>query len=392
MPGAFERMAGSRVTARVGIDARLLTYRRGIGNSVYNLLAALARLPTDTLFLLYVDDLAAADLVPRDSRFSIRMLAPRFYPVWEQISLPLAAASDGLKVLHSPANTAPISVAESVKLLVTVHDVMYLMPRSLVPASSGWYQRLGRAYRSWIVPQVVKRAHAVVAVSERCRRDIEEYVGLPADRITVVHEAANSACRVLDDPEREDEVRLRYGLSRPFILALGASDPRKNTGRILEAFALVRRAGFREMQLAIVGAPAGGHAQLRDQARALGVLDDVSVRGFVPEHDLVALYNAAEVFVYPSLYEGFGLPVLEAMACGTPVVSSAAGSIPEIAGDAVSWIDPYSAESISRGIRGVLEAPGLASRLRAIGLAQANRFSWEQTAKKMLDLYEQASA
>lgn len=373
---------------RIGIDARLVTYRRGIGNLVYNLLSALVSLSSPHTFFIYVDDRRARDLVLNHPRFVVRVHSPKLYPLWEQVSLPLVAARDQLDILHCPANTAPLALTKRVKLVLTIHDVMYLIPTSVLPESPLLRNRLSRYYRRLVVPLVARRAATIVTVSHYSRRDIVKYLNVDESKVRVVGEAPNNACRIINNPDRLAAVRARYGLSLPFILALGAMDPRKNTARIMEAYAHFRKRGTGGYQLALVGLPSVSQNHFRQLSQTLGIADEVVLTGFVPEEDLVALYNAAEVLLYPSLYEGFGLPVLEAMACGTPVITSPNGSLPEVAGDAALMVNPLSVEEIANGLLCLAGAPALRQNLIAKGHAQTQKFSWRQAAMQTLDVYQ----
>jgi len=372
---------------RIGIDARLIAYRRGMGNFVYNLLTELAKLPGDEQYVLYVDKKQTEEFAPHYPRFTVRKLAPEAYPLWEQISLPLAVARDNLDILHCPVNTAPLWIPRNCKLVLTIHDVMYLLPAEQLPPSPSFYQRLGRIYRLFLVPRIAQRAEVVVTVSYCSRQDIIKYITLPENRIYVVQGASGRVYRPVENTVALESVRKKYTLDHPFILALAGVDPRKNTSRLIEAFAKILIETNRPYQLAMIGLPSSARHRFFQEARNLGIDNQIVFSGFVPEDDLVALYNLAEVFVYPSLYEGFGLPILEAMACGTPVVTSPRGSIPEVAGDAVIFVDPLSAKAISHGIKKVLTDHELARRLREKGFERVKSFSWRNAAIKMLQIY-----
>lgn len=373
---------------RVAVDARLLTYRRGIGNFVYNLLVGLAELPCGHSFVLYVDDPEAVEFAPADPRFTVKVLGPKAYPVWEQISLALAVGRDQVDVLHCPANTAPLVLTRRVRLVLTIHDVMYLLPKSVLPESPSLYQRLGRLYLRLVVPRVARRAATIVTDSHYSRQDIVKYLSLDENDVRVIWGAPNRACRIITDPVALAAVRAKYRLAQPFILALAAVDPRKNTPRIIEAYARFQQQVEGCYQLALVGLSPSGQAQFRRLAQTLGVVGGVVFAGFVPEEDLVALYNAAEMLAYPSLYEGFGLPVLEAMVCGTPVITSPSGSLPEVAGDAALMVNPLSVEEIANGLLRLAGAPALRQNLIAKGHAQTQKFSWRQAAMQTLDVYQ----
>ena len=372
---------------RIGIDARLLTYRRGIGNFVYNLLTELAKLPGDEQYVLYVDDLRATEFAPQDSRFLVKRLGPRFYPLWEQVSLPLTVARDRLDVLHCPANTVPLFLPRDVKLALTIHDVMYALPKSILPQSPSLYQRLGRLYYHLFALQAVKRATWVMADSEHSCRDIARVLHTPVDRIRVVYAAGNTMCRRFEDRSQIEEVKQCYSIKGRFILALGALDPRKNTLGVLRAFACFREISALPMQLLIAGLAQDAKKRFSTMVVEMGLQEQVILLGFVSEQELVTLYNGADAFVYPTLYEGFGMPVLEAMACGTPVVTSSVGSIPEVAGNAALFVDPHQPEEIARAILRLISDVVLRERMIERGLTQVQRFSWANTAQQVLDTY-----
>lgn len=376
---------------RIGIDARLVTYRRGMGNVVYHLVHALAQLDGDHHYMLYIDDPLAIGHLPAHPRFTPRLLRPALYPLWEQVALPLAARGDRVEVLHCPANTGPMWLSPTVALVLTVHDVMYLLPANQLPTSPSLYQRLGRLYRRLVVPRVARRA-AVLTDSEHSRQDILRLIGLPADAVTVAPLAPGTIYGRASSPADLAAARAAYNLEGPFILTLGAIDPRKNTARALEAFAMLRASRADAPLLAVVGLPPAGQAPFAQLAARLGVADAVRFAGFVPEEHLVALYSAAELLLYPSLYEGFGLPVVEAMACDTPVVTSPVGSIPEVAGDAALLVDPGDPGSIAAALQRLLSSPELRRDLVARGRARLGHLSWERAARVTLAAYEQAGA
>ena len=299
---------------------------------------------------------------------------------------------DRVDLLHCPANTAPLVLAKRVKLVLTIHDVMYMFLASVLGESPSLYQRLGRFYRRLVVPLAARQATAIVTDSYNSRQDVMKYLGVEKDKLQVVREAPNSACRLTPEPTTLTAVRAKYALQRPFILALAAVDPRKNTARIAEAYALFRKQVTRCYQLALVGLTPAGQRHFQHLAQTLGLADEVITAGFVPDEDLVSLYNAAEALLYPSLYEGFGLPVLEAMACGTPVISSKSSSIPEIAGDAALLINPTDTEALARAMVQLSSDQELRNDLIARGYKQAAKFSWAKAAEEMLAVYEHALA
>jgi glycosyltransferase involved in cell wall biosynthesis len=283
------------------------------------------------------------------------------------------------------ANTAPLTT--STPLVLTVHDVMYLFsPRELASTPS-LYHRLGKRYRQQVVPAAAHKAVALTTVSEASRHDIAVRLGLDPQRIRVVHEAPNSACSITTDAVTATAVRDELGLVDAYFLALAASDPRKNTARIIRAFGEFTRQSVNPHQLALIGLRSSHQRTFRDLAAECGVGDRVVFTDFLPESDLVALYQGAAAFLYPSLYEGFGLPILEAMACETPVITSRRGALPEVSGEAALYVDPLDYASIARAMRQLTSDVNLRNRLVASGQANVSRFSWRSAAAAMLDVY-----
>jgi glycosyltransferase involved in cell wall biosynthesis len=373
---------------RIGIDARLVRYRRGMGNYAYHLCEALVGQAPEIAFTFYVDDVVARDRLSSAGNVRVRVLSPSAYPIWEQAALPWAARRDGVTVLHSLFNTAPLRCQAA--QVVTIHDVMYLMPRSEVPADHRLYQRLGRAYRAAVVPHAARRAAAIIAVSESSRRDIARQLPEVSHKVEVVHEAGNATCAPMET-SRVREILRGYGLTGPFVLALGAMDPRKNTVRIVEAFAHHVAPVLPDVMLVMAGADARTRESVFALADGLSIADRVVIIPFVPDEHLSALYNGTSLFAYPSLYEGFGLPLLEAMACGAAVLSSRLGAIPEIAADAAYWTDPYSVDAIGAAMRSLLENSALRASLRAAGFARSAKFSWRQAADATLGVYRRVA-
>jgi glycosyltransferase involved in cell wall biosynthesis len=356
------------------------------------LLRALSNIQSDCSYVIYVDNPNAKILIPADPRFSIKTLSPKLYPAWEQVSLPLTVFRDQLDVLHCPGNSAPIFLFGCVKLVITIHDVMFMFPASQLPKSPSWYQRIGRIYLKNIVPLVAKRASLIITVSSTSREDILRFVDVPEGRVNVIWSAANEACRIISDASLLDAIRFKFKLTSPFLLTLGALDLRKNTATVIKAFAKYKQQNSDGTKLAVVGLSAHGIDKFRCLAEKLGIGNDVAFAGFVTEEDLIGLYNAAELLIYPSLYEGFGLPVLEAMVCATPVITSPCGSIPEIAGDAALMVDPHDADAIATAIQSVLTDKALYDRLVEKGRLRAGLFSWQLAAEKTFALYQEMMA
>ena len=283
-----------------------------------------------------------------------------------------------LRLVHDPTGTAPLLLTGA-RRVVTIHDVIpYLYPETST--------RLDRLiYRRWL-PLAVQRVDAIITVSEQSRADIVRHLRVGPEMVTTIPLAAGRGFRPLAEPETRPALQ-RYGIDFPYILYVGSIEARKNLVRLLEAYARLR-AWSQRWRLVIVGPRRGNSSPVFSAVRRLGLEPHIHFTGHVEEADLPALYNGAELFVFPSLYEGFGLPVLEAMSCGTPVVTSNTSSLPEVAGDAAILVEPFDPEAIAGGMRQVLEDPALAASLRSRALARAGRFTWEQTARQTIAVYE----
>jgi glycosyltransferase involved in cell wall biosynthesis len=270
-----------------------------------------------------------------------------------------------------------------VPTVLTVHDMIFkLFPEHQKPLNY-WYLNA-------TMPLYCRRADAIITVSESSKRDIVAHYGLDAAKVTVVHEAAAPEFAPAA-PEAVDGVRRRYGLPDRFLIHVGTIEPRKNLTRLVEALEHLHEQGPK-LPLVVVGGKGWLYDAFFCRLEELGVRDTVHFPGYVPAADLPILYSAATVAVMPSVYEGFGLPVLEAMACGTPVVSSYASSLPEIGGDAARYFDPYDVQAIAGAIRTVWLDANLQAEMRERGLTQAARFSWKRAAEETQAVYDRILA
>jgi len=265
--------------------------------------------------------------------------------------------------------------------VVTIHDISFaLHPELFTPAERLVFSRL--------IPASARRAGAVITDSEHSRRDIIGRWGLSPSKVVVIPLAPASSFRPMDRDGAAERLRARFGLPERFILNAGRLQPRKNLGRLVRAYGRARKEGGVAIPLVIAGRKKYKYEDVEKAISSTGLGESVIMPGPVPDEDLPALYSAAEVFVFPSLYEGFGLPPLEAMACGTPVVASNAASLPEVLGDAALLFDPLDEEAMTGAMVRALTDPDLRESLRARGLARASQFTWERTARETLNVYE----
>ncbi len=369
---------------KIGIDAHMVG-RRATGNETYvtNLARALALVDDGrNHYTLYIDRQAAAGpRVVADPRFLQRPLRPHTPFVRIPVSLPLELARRPLDVLHLQYNLPPL--LPRCGRVLTVHDISY----EHFPECFTLRERVRNKV---LVRWSARRAEVVIAVSEYTKRDLVETYGIDPERIVVTLEAADPAFRPPQNIEETEQVCRRYGIEGPYVLYVGNIQPRKNLPRLIQAYAQLMAAGDIQHRLVIVGRKAWLHSEVFQEARRSGLSNQIVFTDYVPQSDLPHLYARADVFVFPSLFEGFGLPVLEAMACGAPVITSRSSSLPEVAGDAACYVDPFSAGEIARALRQLVCDAELRARLAGAGLEQAARFSWEQTARQTLRAYEQA--
>ena len=375
---------------RVGIDARFVTRqaRRGIGTYSLNLIAELVKLDPMIEYVLYIDRPDVEGILPQARNVRVRRLRMPFYPLWEQLALPLAARLDRLDILHCLGNTAPLTLPARVRLVLSLHDVMFLQSGEFIPKPTTLYQRAGRAYRSMVVPQDARTSAAIITISEYSRTDILQLItGLNPGRVTVVH----LAC----DPTFSDVALVPStlaGLQRPYILCLGAEDPRKNTLRAVRAYLhAVQRHGIRE-NLVISGYTNWQRSPSFREVQAAGASGRVTFLPFVSTHELARLYREARLFLYPSLYEGFGIPMLEAFASGCPVIASNATSMPEVGGDAALYVEPLDEYDIEQAIVRLIADDALRQCLIERGHRRRREFGWDLTASRTLEVYRSVAS
>jgi glycosyltransferase involved in cell wall biosynthesis len=296
----------------------------------------------------------------------------------EQTLLPRLARRAGIDLVHSLASTAPLH--GRFRRVVTVHDLIYAR---YPEAHSGIREKGMRV----LVPAAARRSHRVIVDSQSTREDVVELVGLSPRRIDVVPLGLGTVARAAPLPERELREHLQLS-ARPLLLSLSAKRPHKNLLALIDALASIP--AERRPQLVLPGYPTWHEREVRERAASRGVGADVRLPGWVSGPELEGLWSLAEAFVFPSLYEGFGLPVLEAMARGVPVACSNASSLPEVAGDAALLFDPQDPRAIAQALTRVLEDPSLRAVLRNRGAARAREFTWQRTARLTLDSYARA--
>ena len=366
---------------RIGIDARLFHFAQaGISYYTIRLIRALLAVDKSNDYVVIQDRRDRKVIVdePRATRLGTRTPA---HSRFERLTLPWELLRAKLDLLHSTDFVAPR--LRRTWSVVTIHDLAFLLhPEFVTEASRRYYGK---------VRDTVRRADALIAVSERTKRDIVRLLGVPPENVTVIHHAADAAYVQINDSEALTRFRDTRELPDRFILFVGTLEPRKNLKGLLDGYALARDGGL-DQPLLIVGRQGWLMDDLDQQVARLNLTPHVRFYGPAEERDLVYLYNLASALVLPSFYEGFGFPILEAMACGTPVISSDAACLPEIVGDAGLLFPPTDTESLARHLLAVTEDDESAKRLQRAGLARAAEFSWDRTALQTLAIYESVGA
>ena len=364
---------------RVGFDGRTLgDHFPGIGRYAYNLARALLERPSQPeLTLFYDPGQAHTRFDPASLPGAKLVVAAPAFALLAQWRLPRQLRRQAVDVYHSPYYIMPYW--PGVPAVVTLHDLIPMR----YPA---YYTPLARLVFAASMRLAARTANRIIAISQATADDLQRTFGLRADRVSVIHEAPDPRFTLRTAPEIEP-VRRRLGLPARFLLYFGSNKPHKNLPRLVEAYLGLGRI---DVPLVIAGHWDPRYPQAKVTAEKAGALDRVLFLGPIADSDLSALYSAALAFVFPSEYEGFGLPPLEAMACGTPVACSDASSLPEVVGEAALQFDPREVETIRGGLEQLLGQPSLRDQLRERGLARARQFTWAAAAERTLAVYEAA--
>ena len=316
-------------------------------------------------------------------RVAVHPLTSLPYPIWEQILLPNTIRNAQLDILHATCNTA--ALLPSIPLVLTLHDVIYLEKLDM---AGTWYQNFGNLYRRWIVPSAVRKAKAIITVSEFEKKVILDRLQVPEDKIKVIHNAVNSSFNNRYSKDEVETFRKSLGLPDKFTLFLGNTAPKKNTRNTIDAYTKYIVNATAPLPMVILDYPKEMVFEQLRQSGYAALLDHFIFPGYIPPNQMPLMYNSATLFIYPSLRESFGLPILEAMACGIPVITSNTSSMPEVAGHAAMLVDPLDVTDMARAIEQVLCSEEQRTEMTIKGLKRAEAFTWRNAATKLLDVYE----
>jgi glycosyltransferase involved in cell wall biosynthesis len=351
----------------------------GIGRYMKCLVEAVLACAPEHEYLLIVPPDGTGIIHDSGSRVEEVVCGLKYYSVQEQVGLPRILRRHRVDLLHAPHFNVPLM--SPCPVVATLHDVIYLACREDLPS------RLGRLYYRAMMEAAVRRADRIITVSEFSRKEIGSYLSADPGKIEVIHPAVAPGFSRMDNREQVERVLARHGIAQDYLLYAGIYKPRKNHAGLLRAFRRFLNMG-QQAQLVIAGPMDGGERELQAMAAELGVSRQVVFTGLVDDTELRALYTGARVYVCPSLYEGFGFTVLEAMACGAPVVSSRETSLPEVAGEAALYADARNPDEFGAAIHRVFTDAALRKKLTDAGSRNVARFNWEQTAERTLRVYE----
>ena len=367
---------------KIGIEAQRIFRRNkhGMDYVVLQEIIELQKMDTTNEYFVFVAP-GPDRCVASSANVHIVEVRGRLYPFWEQVALPRAARRAGVELLHCTSNTAPIRC--DIPLILTLHDIIFLEPRD--HGNRSLYQNMGRLYRRWVVPRILKKCRRIITVSEFEKQNIVSRLQLPPSQVAMIYNGYNEWFKPMQD---DGHVFSKYMPERGYLFFLGNTDPKKNTERTLVAYSkyLERSAVKRPLLMADLDRRYLDDIIRRNHIENIRPM--IHIPGYIVNADLPYVYSGAFAFLYTSLRESFGIPLLEAMACGTPVVTSSTSSMPEIAGPDAILVRPDSADDICRQLLRLESDDAFYRQQVTYGLQRARLFSWHDTARQLLSLYE----
>lgn len=363
---------------RIGIDGRMLRYS-GIGEYIRNLVENLAKIDRENQYILFAKENDLEIYKINQENFSFQVVKAPLFSLSEQIVLPFEIKKNRLDIFHTPHFNIPLF--SPVTRVVTIHD---LIPLLFSRARFSW---LARTYYRFMNSQATKKTRKIIVDSKNTKRDLFKFFKVPEGKIEVIYGGVSERFKPVNDVETLEAIKRKLNITKKFLLYVGLRKPHKNLVILIKVLKILRGKMNFDIQLVMVGKRDPRFTQVEEAAKELGLEGEVLSLGEVSNEDLVLLYNTAQVFVFPSLYEGFGLPPLEAMACGIPVISSNSSSLFEVLGDAAILLDPNDTNEWAEKIREVLTDEELREKLRRKGLERVKKFSWERAAQDTLKVY-----
>lgn len=366
---------------KIGIDGRAAKWYRGtgIGTYTYQLINSINKVDKINDYLVFLPENSALDLSDNFKVESVKATSNSNF--WDEVRVPNILNDTNIDIYHVPQNGVGLSQSINCHKTITLHDIIPLrMPETV----SDRYLYIFNNE----LPKIINKCDGILTVSEFSKQDISKEFNFPEDKIFVTHLAAEDIYRPLNKCQCKKIIEEEYNIKDNFILYVGGFSPRKNIVGLIEAFSLLSRNTNESLKLVITGKKGISYDIYKKRTVDLNIEDDVIFTDFIPLEKLPIFYNASELLAYPSFYEGFGLPPLEAMACGTPVITSNVTSLPEICYDSALLINPYDIDSLKSGMENVLYDDALKARMIKQGLINSSKYSWNITAKSTLKAYE----
>jgi glycosyltransferase involved in cell wall biosynthesis len=380
---------------KIGIEGQRLFRKKkhGMDMVALELIRNLQEIDHENEYVVFVKPDEDDAVLKETANFKIVPLEGGFYPLWEQFALPKAARNEGCEILHCTSNTAPVNTG--IPLVVTLHDIIYMESgyAKILNGSGTPYQKFGNAYRKLVVPQIIKKSRKIITVSHFEKNRIGEFFGIKGDnRLTAVYNGVSEHFKPVTDELELHRVKEKYHLPDNFFFFLGNTDPKKNTPGTLKAFSDFINQTNSNYYLVMLDYDHNELEKLLEDIGDESLINRIILTGYVINTDLPSIYCQSEVFLYPSLRESFGIPMLEAMACGVPVITSNTSSMPEVAGTAAYIIDPFKPEEITAALIKILNDKNLKAGLISKGYEQAAKFSWKAMAESVLGIYREIGA
>lgn len=377
---------------KIGIEAQRIFRKKkhGMDMVALELIRNLQEVDHENQYVVFVAPDEDDQIIQETANFRIVKLDGGFYPLWEQIALPRAVKREGCDILHCTSNTAPIF--SPVPVVDILHDIIY-MEKSYLQILKGTgtpYQKFGNIYRKMVVPRVVKKSIRITTVSHFEKNRIGEFFGMKGDsRLRAVYNGFGRHFKPITDKAELLRIKEKYHLPDRYFFFLGNTDPKKNTRGVLQAFSDFMKQSNVDYKLVMLDYDRNELEKLVIGIGDPGLVNRIVLTGYVVNTELPGIYAQCDLFLYPSLRESFGIPMLEAMGCGAPVITSNTSSMPEVAGNAALIIDPYKPEEITLAMVQLLADEDLRKDLIAKGFAQAAKFSWKAMAEQFLEIYRE---
>ncbi len=377
---------------KIGIEAQRIFRKKKHGMDIVaiELIRNLQKIDLKNNYVIFVNQGPDSSCIKETDNFKIVELSGGIYPLWEQFALPKAVEKEKCDILHCTSNTAPIRTKKPIVL--TLHDIIYMERLNLLKKGATLYQKFGNLYRRFIVPKVVAKSDKIITVSKFEKNRIADFFKLNSDKLSVVYNGVGKHFVKIDDSHQKYLIKNKYKLPDEFIFFLGNTDPKKNTLGVLKAYKLYLKISSKKLPLVMPDFNKEVLTKILSKINAESIIDHIYLTGYISNMDLPAVYNQAALFLYPSLRESFGIPILEAMACGVPVITSNTSSMPEVSGEAAFLVNPYNVQEITGAMIKIENNLELKKHLVEKGFKQAAKFSWEAMAQKVLKIYQEIGA